>query len=176
MYLLSHLLDRKGIYLNNILFNGELVAFNPRLKDFFVPKPPFKSSFLKILWNEARGPPFKDENDISVFDFVQQRLGSEVALFIADPLCRGIAAGDARNISFKSLFPEIYRQTLERGSIIRGMFLGSQSPLSPALKPNETTFVKHLSKKSIISWSLKNGLQSLPEKLTDYLEKSGVVI
>lgn len=160
-----------------ILVNGELVAFNPTgLKNFFVPKPPLKSSFFKILWNEASGPPFKDENDISVFNFVQQRLGSEVAVFIADPLCRGIAAGDARNISFKSLFPEIYRRTLEKGSIIRGMFLGSQTPLSPALEPNETTFVKHLSKGSIISWSLKNGLQSLPEKLTDYLEKSGVVI
>ena len=46
----------------------------------------------------ATAPVVKCE-DVSLFDFVERRLGEDVANYAVDPLVRGICAGDARSVS-----------------------------------------------------------------------------
>ena len=44
----------------------------------------------------------------------------QLAEYAADPLCRGIYAGDCRKLSVKSCFPDVFELEQKYGSLIRG--------------------------------------------------------
>lgn len=44
-----------------------------------------------------------------------------MAKYIIDPMCRGICAGDAKEISVRSLLPVMYNAEKKHGSVIKGM-------------------------------------------------------
>ena len=44
----------------------------------------------------------------------------QVAHWLVDPMCRGIFAGNSKQLSMKSCFPLIYKYERQYGSIIRG--------------------------------------------------------
>ena len=49
----------------------------------------------------------------------------QLADIAIDSLCRGVFAGDCRQLSVRSCFPVLYRAEQRRGSIVLGMLLGS---------------------------------------------------
>uniref|UniRef100_A0A3Q3EFG3 Protoporphyrinogen oxidase n=1 Tax=Labrus bergylta TaxID=56723 RepID=A0A3Q3EFG3_9LABR len=110
-------------------------------------------------------PPFsRPLEDETIHSFVSRRLGGELADIAIDSLCRGVFAGDCRKLSVRSCFPVLYNAEQRRGSIILGMLLGSG-----------IHFCGRSVTESWAQWSLIRGLQSLPESLTEFLQRSGRV-
>ncbi|KAG8432029.1 hypothetical protein GDO86_020157 [Hymenochirus boettgeri] len=111
------------------------------------------------------------KEDESVYDFVSRRFGKELADIVIDSLCRGVFAGDCRNLSVRSCFPFLHDAEVRRRSVILGMATsGDKGPVVDS----------HLIKRSKVErwsqWSLQGGLQTLSEALEDFLIRKGVEI
>nr|XP_015224266.1 PREDICTED: protoporphyrinogen oxidase [Lepisosteus oculatus] len=85
--------------------------------------PPFSRplavSVLKELLTR-RG----DQEDESIHGFVERRLGKELADIVMDCLCRGVFAGDCRELSLRSCFPPLFRAERDWGSVVLGLIRG----------------------------------------------------
>uniref|UniRef100_A0A8C1MM60 Protoporphyrinogen oxidase n=1 Tax=Cyprinus carpio TaxID=7962 RepID=A0A8C1MM60_CYPCA len=123
--------------------------------------PPFSRPIIQSVLKEIlirKGT----EEDESVHAFVSRRLGSELANIAIDSLCRGVFAGDSRQLSVRSCFPLLYEAERSRGSIVLGMLMGSGGP-----KVVPSDLAKRASTESWTQWSLKRGMQAFPEALED---------
>lgn len=128
--------------------------------------PPFSRPIIQSVLKDlviSKGT----EEDESVHAFVSRRLGSELADIAIDCLCRGVFAGDSRQLSVRSCFPPLYEAEQARGSIVLGMLMGSGA--GPKVVPSG--LAKRASKESWTQWSLKRGMQTLPEALEDSLRR-----
>uniref|UniRef100_A0A8C1QZN8 Protoporphyrinogen oxidase n=1 Tax=Cyprinus carpio TaxID=7962 RepID=A0A8C1QZN8_CYPCA len=127
--------------------------------------PPFSRPIIQSVLKEIlirKGT----EEDESVHAFVSRRLGSELANIAIDSLCRGVFAGDSRQLSVRSCFPLLYEAERSRGSIVLGMLMGSGGP-----KVVPSDLAKRASTESWTQWSLKRGMQAFPEALEDTLKR-----
>uniref|UniRef100_A0A9R1SIG6 Protoporphyrinogen oxidase n=2 Tax=Cyprinus carpio TaxID=7962 RepID=A0A9R1SIG6_CYPCA len=127
--------------------------------------PPFSRPIIQSVLKEMlirKGT----EEDESVHAFVSRRLGSELADVVIDSLCRGVFAGDSRQLSVRSCFPPLYEAERSRGSIVLGMLMGSGGP-----KVVPSDLAKRASKESWTQWSLRRGMQAFPEALEDMLKR-----
>lgn len=106
-------------------------------------------------------------DDESIFAFAARKFGPQFAENLFDPMCHGIYAGDARELSLRSCFPAVYEAERARGSVVRG-FLFPTTPKAPAPAPapslgkeedgRETAaFVEKMSQYPM--WSFKDGLE-----------------
>ncbi|KAM6968341.1 protoporphyrinogen oxidase [Aplochiton taeniatus] len=129
--------------------------------------PPFSRPLLQSVAMELLVKRGKEEDE-SVHSFVSRRLGAELADIAIDSLCRGVFAGDCRKLSVRSCFPPLYNAEQHRGSIVLGMLLGSGP--SPAVPPG--SLAQRASSESWAQWSLKRGVESLPEALQDWLTQN----
>uniref|UniRef100_A0A8C9ZHY9 Protoporphyrinogen oxidase n=1 Tax=Sander lucioperca TaxID=283035 RepID=A0A8C9ZHY9_SANLU len=108
------------------------------------------------------------EEDESVHSFVSRRLGKELADIAVDSLCRGVFAGDCRKLSVRSCFPVLYDAEQRRGSLTLGMLLVQLQPLDLRSLLRSVT-------ESWAQWSLSRGVESLPESIAEFLQRSGRV-
>ncbi|KAK2815428.1 hypothetical protein Q5P01_025895 [Channa striata] len=132
--------------------------------------PPFSRPLLMSVATEIlvkKGT----EDDESIHSFVSRRLGKELADIAVDSLCRGVFAGDCKALSVRSCFPALYKAEQHRGSLTLGLLLGSGP--SPVVQPGP--LAQRSVKESWAQWSLRQGVQSLPESITEYLQQSGRV-
>ncbi|XP_052345866.1 protoporphyrinogen oxidase-like isoform X2 [Oncorhynchus keta] len=132
--------------------------------------PPFSRPLVQSVLKEiliSRGK----EEDESVHSFVSRRLGTELADIAIDSLCRGVFAGDCRKLSVRSCLPPLYNAEKARGSIILGMLLGPGP--GPDVPPS--TLTKRAAQENWAQWSLKRGLQNLPEALEERMRNGGRV-
>ncbi|XP_071239608.1 protoporphyrinogen oxidase-like isoform X1 [Salvelinus alpinus] len=132
--------------------------------------PPFSRPLVQSVLKEiliSRGK----EEDESVHSFVSRRLGTELADIAIDSLCRGVFAGDCRKLSVRSCLPPLYNAEKARGSIVLGMLLGSGP--GPDVPPS--TLAKRAAQENWAQWSLKRGLQNLPEALEERMRNGGRV-
>jgi oxygen-dependent protoporphyrinogen oxidase len=71
------------------------------------------------------GEPFvarrRSDEDESVFDFAERRIGREAALVLVDALVTGIWAGSADNLSLRSALPKLAALERDHGGLVRGM-------------------------------------------------------
>ncbi|XP_031724547.1 protoporphyrinogen oxidase [Anarrhichthys ocellatus] len=111
------------------------------------------------------------EDDESIHSFVSRRLGKELADIAVDSLCRGVYAGDCRKLSVRSCFPALFNAEQRRGSLTLGMLLGSGP--APVVPPGP--LAQRSVEESWAQWSLSRGVESLPESITEYLQRSGRV-
>ncbi|MGH0154291.1 UNVERIFIED_CONTAM: hypothetical protein FKN15_057460, partial [Acipenser sinensis] len=132
--------------------------------------PPFSRALVSSVARELlvkRGT----QEDESVHGFVERRLGKELADFAIDSLCRGVYAGDCRKLSVRSCFPPLFRAERDYGSIVLGMAFGRTE--------KATELESKLAQKSLeegwAQWSLRQGMQALPEALEDWLRRTGRV-
>ena len=148
-----------------IFANNRLHTLPSSLWQSMRTHPPLPRPLLSYLVSELRKPRFQEppEGDISVHRFFQERLGKDVAEYLADPFCRGITAGDSRKLSMRSLFPEIWRKTVARGSLVKGMLLEKSLP---ATRESRGSLSRRVQQDKWIAWSLTQGLQRLPQHLT----------
>jgi oxygen-dependent protoporphyrinogen oxidase len=62
---------------------------------------------------------WQEDDDESIGAFVRRRFGQEAADYLADPLLAGIHAGDAEELSVRTLFPRLVEAERESGSVLR---------------------------------------------------------
>ncbi|WP_085506907.1 protoporphyrinogen oxidase [Thalassobacillus devorans] len=103
------------------------------------------------------------QDDQSLGHFFRNRLGDDVVENLIEPLLSGIYAGDIDNLSLMSTFPNFYHLEQEYGSLIKGL-----NKTMPARKPAKK------GKKPSMFLTLKDGLESLVEAVTDHLDEGTV--
>jgi oxygen-dependent protoporphyrinogen oxidase len=62
-----------------------------------------------------------EDDDESIGAFVRRRFGHEAAEYLADPLLAGIHAGDADELSVRTLFPRLVDAERQSGSVLRAL-------------------------------------------------------
>ncbi|XEC93244.1 protoporphyrinogen oxidase [Paenibacillus tarimensis] len=148
---------------------NELTATNPKAKKTYIlhrgklhPMPPglvlgipteimpFAKTGLLSVKGKLRAlmdfvlPARNGQEDESIGDFLQRRVGTEVTERIAEPLLAGIYAGELSKLSLRATFPQFRQAELKSGSLIRGMRAGrnkkgaaaSMQPGMPAVAKN----------------------------------------
>lgn len=71
------------------------------------------------LWPRSKGA------DESVYDFVARRASKTLAKNLADPICRGQLAGDAKELSVRTCFPRLWHNERRFGSVFLGAALST---------------------------------------------------
>ncbi|XP_019946941.2 protoporphyrinogen oxidase [Paralichthys olivaceus] len=156
---------------NRFLYvKGQLHKMPSGISGLLRTVPPFSRPLLLSVAMEILVKKSK-EDDESIHSFVTRRLGRELADIAVDSLCRGVFAGDCRQLSVRSCFPPLYKAEQSRGSLTLGMLLGSGP--TPVVPPGP--LAERSIKESWAQWSLRRGVETLPESITDYLQQSGRV-
>uniref|UniRef100_A0A8C3SA22 Protoporphyrinogen oxidase n=1 Tax=Chelydra serpentina TaxID=8475 RepID=A0A8C3SA22_CHESE len=107
--------------------------------------------------------------DETIHSFVSRRFGKELADIAIDSLCRGVFAGDCRALSMRSCFPALFEAEQRQRSVILGMALGGGK--GPAL---DSVLSRRARDERWSQWSLRGGMETLPEALQDFLRRRGV--
>ncbi|XP_015254587.1 PREDICTED: protoporphyrinogen oxidase [Cyprinodon variegatus] len=156
---------------NRFLYiNGQLHRLPSEMRTIFQTVPPFSRPLAFSLMKEFLVKKGK-EADESIHSFVSRRLGKEVADIAIDSMCRGVFAGDCKKLSVRSCFPALYNAEQQRGSLTLGMLLSSGS--APVIPPGN--LAQRAKKESWAQWSLRRGVETFPEAITEYLQQSGRV-
>ncbi|XP_074836928.1 protoporphyrinogen oxidase isoform X2 [Carettochelys insculpta] len=132
--------------------------------------PPFTRP---LLWSGLRelAAPRGTQPDETIHSFVSRRFGKELADIAIDSLCRGVFAGDCRALSVRSCFPVLFEAEQRWRSVILGMALAGGK--GPAL---DSALSRRAQEERWSQWSLRGGLEMLPEALQDFLSRRGVEI
>nr|XP_056709851.1 protoporphyrinogen oxidase [Euleptes europaea] len=132
--------------------------------------PPFTRP---LIWSGLKEltAPRSSETDESVHAFVRRRFGQELADIVIDCLCRGVFAGDCRALSMRSCFPALFQAERTHRSVILCMVLGGGKSL-----PVDFPLIRRAQKERWSQWSLRSGLEALPEALADFLKRRAVEI
>ncbi|KAJ8289732.1 hypothetical protein GJAV_G00004640 [Gymnothorax javanicus] len=133
--------------------------------------PPFSRPLFLSGLQDLVAPRGKEEDE-TVHAFVSRRLGAELADLAIDCLCRGVFAGDCRVLSVRSAFPPLFNMERARGSIFLGMLFGagSDGPDVPS-----SALAQRAQEEKWTQWSLRRGMQTLPEALEDRVRRGGHV-
>lgn len=108
---------------NRFLYvGGALHPLPSGLRGLFRPCPPFSRPLLWAGLRELTAPRSQDPDE-TVHSFTERRLGPEVASLAMDSLCRGVFAGDSRQLSVRSCFPSVFRAERTHRSVLLGMLL-----------------------------------------------------
>ncbi|KAL7840419.1 hypothetical protein AOLI_G00257420 [Acnodon oligacanthus] len=126
--------------------------------------PPFSHPIMLSVLKEVLVSKGTQEDE-SVHAFVSRRLGSELADIAIDALCRGVFAGDSRKLSVRSCFPPLYNAEQARGSVLLGMLMGYEKR-PPVVR---SALLQRAQKERWAQWSLRRGMQALPEALEETL-------
>ncbi|XP_036350253.2 protoporphyrinogen oxidase isoform X2 [Ochotona princeps] len=95
----------------------------------------------------------------------------KVASLAMDSLCRGVFAGDSRELSVRSCFPSLFQAEQTHRSVLLGLLLGAgRSPLP------DSELVRQARAERWSQWSLRGGLETLPQALNTHLTSQGVSV
>ncbi|XP_077616207.1 protoporphyrinogen oxidase isoform X1 [Crocuta crocuta] len=156
---------------NRFLYvGGALHALPSGLRGLFRPSPPFSKPLFWAGLRELTAPRGKDPDE-TVHSFAQRRLGPEVASLAMDSLCRGVFAGNSRELSVRSCFPSLFQAEQTHRSVLLGLLLGAGQ--SPRL---DSALICQARAERWSQWSLRGGLETLPQALTSHLTSRGVHI
>lgn len=132
---------------------------------------PFATSSLFTMKGKLRAagdfvlPKSTPQEDRSLGEFFQRRLGREVVENLIEPLLSGIYAGDIHKMSLMATFPHFYKVEQQYGSLVLGAKI-----MTPQKKQQKT-----VSNKGIFL-SFKNGLESFAQAINEKLEPNTVLL
>lgn len=156
---------------NRFLYvDGSLHALPSGLRGLLRPSPPFTKPLLWAGIRELTAPRSKDPDE-TVHSFAQRRLGPEVASLAMDSLCRGVFAGNSQELSIRSCFPSLFQAEQSHRSVLLGLMLGAGKHPQP-----DSALIRKARAERWSQWSLRRGLETLPETLGAYLTSKGVTI
>ncbi|XP_043972170.1 protoporphyrinogen oxidase isoform X4 [Gambusia affinis] len=150
--------------------NGQLHKLPSGISGILKTVAPFSRPLLFSLLTEIFVKKGREEDE-SIHSFVSRRLGKELADLAVDSVCRGVFAGDCKKLSVRSCFPWLYMAEQQRGSLTLGFLLGSGS--APEIVPGP--LAQRAKREAWAQWSLKRGVETLPESITEFLQQSGKV-
>lgn len=81
---------------------------------------PALSLFGKLRALQEPFRPRTRTNDISVAEFLENRVGKEVVERLADPFISGIYAGNVAELSLPAVFPKLWQWEQSAGSLLKG--------------------------------------------------------
>ncbi|KAG3281106.1 protoporphyrinogen oxidase, transcript variant X1 [Ictidomys tridecemlineatus] len=156
---------------NRFLYvDGALHPLPSGLRGLLRPSPPFSKPLLWAGLRELTKPRGK-EPDETVHSFAHRRLGPEVASLVMDSLCRGVFAGNSRELSIRSCFPSLFQAEQTHRSVILGLLLGAGKSPQP-----DSALIRQARAERWSQWSLRGGMETLPQTLDTYLTSRGVSI
>nr|XP_054528828.1 protoporphyrinogen oxidase isoform X7 [Pan troglodytes] len=156
---------------NRFLYvGGALHALPTGLRGLLRPSPPFSKPLFWAGLRELTKPRGK-EPDETVHSFAQRRLGPEVASLAMDSLCRGVFAGNSRELSIRSCFPSLFQAEQTHRSILLGLLLGAGRTPQP-----DSALIRQALAERWSQWSLRGGLEMLPQALETHLTSRGVSV
>ncbi|GAB6024316.1 hypothetical protein CHUAL_009006 [Chamberlinius hualienensis] len=161
-----------------ILVNNQLHSL-PTLSSAFKKTSPFTQPLilcaLRDLIRKRKLCP-----DDNVYEFVERRFGEETAKYLADPICRGIFAGDSKNLSIKAFGKTFFEAEQEHRSVILGLLRKNKERSAVGVDEDGDNLVCPLLKRAINErwslWSVRNGLQTMIDRLKEQLINVGVEI
>lgn len=154
---------------NRFLYvGGALHPLPSGLRGLLRPSPPFSKP---LFWAGLRDltKPRGKELDETVHSFAQRRFGPEVASLAMDSLCRGVFAGNSRELSVRSCFPSLFQAEQSHRSVILGLLLGTGKR-----PPPDSALIRQARAERWSQWSLRGGLEMLPQALDSHLTSRGV--
>uniref|UniRef100_I3M7X4 Amine oxidase n=1 Tax=Ictidomys tridecemlineatus TaxID=43179 RepID=I3M7X4_ICTTR len=95
----------------------------------------------------------------------------KVASLVMDSLCRGVFAGNSRELSIRSCFPSLFQAEQTHRSVILGLLLGAGKSPQP-----DSALIRQARAERWSQWSLRGGMETLPQTLDTYLTSRGVSI
>ncbi|XP_037005825.2 protoporphyrinogen oxidase isoform X4 [Artibeus jamaicensis] len=156
---------------NRFLYaGGALHALPSGLRGLLRTSPPFSKPLFWAGLRELTAPRGKDPDE-TVHSFAERRLGPEVAALAMDSLCRGVFAGSSRELSVRSCFPSLFQAERTHGSVLLGLLLGAGQSAQP-----DSGLVRQARAEHWSQWSLRGGLETLPQALTTHLTSGGVTV
>uniref|UniRef100_A0A182R8D3 Protoporphyrinogen oxidase n=1 Tax=Anopheles funestus TaxID=62324 RepID=A0A182R8D3_ANOFN len=142
-------------------------------------KPLYFAAFRDLLAGRSKTV----LNDESMYSFVERRFGKEIADYAVSAMLCGICAGNAKEISVKFLMKDIFEREQRHGGVILGLLkeaLQNRKKEQPKTVPKDPASVGSLAERAKAEnwsiYSIRGGLQTLPETLADDLRAKGVSI
>ncbi|XP_072767190.1 protoporphyrinogen oxidase [Anoplolepis gracilipes] len=170
---------------NRLIYADEALHLLPAsLKGIFKTISLLDRPLINYLWTDLKAPKISKEDD-SIYNFVQRRLGQDIADNIISPIICGICAGDARKISVNFLFKSLFEAEQKYGSIVKGILANRLkkvfSKSKDTVKENNAanlhlTLADIAEKERWALWGLEGGLEQLPQALANNLRERGVKI
>ncbi|XP_055934770.1 protoporphyrinogen oxidase-like [Argiope bruennichi] len=155
---------------NFILANNQLLPLPREIFKFFRKSPPFSKPVISYIFKEIRTKN-AHLDDESVYDFATRRIGEDVARYAFDPMCRGITAGDCRELSVRSMFPFMYESEKKHGSVIKGLSKSQRIEDAADFIKNDLVLTAY--KEIWRMWTLKTGLGELIDALAGTIDERG---
>lgn len=157
--------------------DGNFAKAPSSIKDLFSKLPYCDSTLFSCLIKDFKTPRYPAEQnpyqDPPLYDYISYRFGEEVADNIICPLLRGITAGDARKLSTKSLFGDVFTHEQVHGGLVRSLLKPAQiRRVHDELFTDEVLecdTAEKYQRDGVKSFNLSIGLQSIPECLGDLL-------
>lgn len=134
----------------------------------------FVPGLMREIFQRERPPDLQDE---SVGSFVSRRFGAKLADNIVSAVLHGIYAGDAYQLSIRSILPRLWETEGKYGSLTRS-FLGGLSGWKP-ISQEDLGLVHPQVETDISDWSIftfPNGIGELVDAIAAVLEKNDKVI
>lgn len=128
---------------------------------------PLNYQILKSLWKDWFTRKKSTDEEESIHQFTERRLGKEFARIFMDPLASGIYGGDIQKLSLQACFPFLHSLEQNHGGILRGILKYKQKEKSELL--SHSPFIEKIRKNGL--FTLKRGLQSLIDTLAQDLSK-----
>ncbi|KAH9807328.1 Protoporphyrinogen oxidase, partial [Teratosphaeria destructans] len=150
----------------------------------FWREPIFESTTLAVLKEFFIKRPASGKPDESVGDFFSQRFSKKFVDRIVSAMLHGIYAGDAYQLSAKSLFPGPWRAVLQTGSLFDGMVRNKFDGVE--VTKRDAAFFDELKKtnwdpllvatlKDTSVFTFKDGIEMLVDRLARKLMENGNV-
>uniref|UniRef100_A0A8D1KSK8 Protoporphyrinogen oxidase n=1 Tax=Sus scrofa TaxID=9823 RepID=A0A8D1KSK8_PIG len=156
---------------NRFLYvDGALHPLPSGFRGLFCRSPPFSKPLFWAGLRELTTPRGKDPDE-SVHSFAQRRLGPEVASLAMDSLCRGVFAGNSRELSIRSCFPSLFQAEQTHRSVLLGLLMGAGRSPQP-----DSALIRQARAERWSQWSLRGGLETLPQALNAHLTSRGVSV
>ncbi|RPH35147.1 protoporphyrinogen oxidase, partial [bacterium] len=114
------------------------------------------SGKLRLLKEPFGGRAQEEE---SVAQFVERRLGREFLDYAINPFVAGVYAGDPGQLSVRSAFPKLYALEEKYGGLIKGMIKGARERKQRAEKAKDRSKM----------FSFVRGMQTFPEAINQWL-------
>lgn len=158
--------------------DGKMHLLPTSFLQIFKKLPASDVTIGRTLLNDLMREPMKLEKypdkDPPLYDFIKYRFGPAAAENIADPVLRGITAGDVRQLSTRALLGDLLDKEQTYGSVIRSM---SKPTVADRTKHDElfpvdyqqSKLLSSFKKEGVLSFSLTTGLQSIAENLSNSL-------
>ena len=166
-----------------IYAKGKLCTLPSSLLSALFTKPPFSRPLVMALWNDLKAGAKKIKyGDESIYDFAYRRFGSEIADYAISPMICGICAGDAKEISVRFLMNDLFETEQQYGGVVKGVLMKTlnkdkAAKNTPGLfADNEPKLYSEAKRKKWSMYSVDNGLENLPRRMSDYLKSNDVEI